>query len=574
MTQTQLDQHFMEIIMSQAENKPLSTTSLSISNFNLPSLHLLYDEIVVILKDSENHLSEFNDDASQAPLLLDSVDVLTQLSCIFDLIGLKGGQLLSTAIRLGLQTLYDNGHNNDTALIMDLSEAIMTLDRYVEFVLLHETIEPTLLLPIINKLHNHIHKDAIDATYFSDFGSSSVVIANPEQNYQPLSELNLDIELLTSAYRSGLGVALTQKSGLLTADAQQKLDAMSAACALIASQTSSLFWQAAEAAVTDLKHIIPLNISQKHTLIYLEQQFHHYLPVIDKRFADLVGFACQRDNKQAQKLREQYAINQLESPQRKQLERFLFGPNRAITDTLNDLIQQQINAIKEKADSYARGNTLSASAGQVTSIAESLAELSSTLQLLGLDDAATALGSAATAVTQWHTPTPKDVDHLLLALMLAENAATAMARRHTPGMTHLPMNNQHISLHQLDTSYATLAKESRSMIADIEQTMSDYLSDPNKDTAGFQNTPDMLRQIVGAMRFLQIPAAANLLSQLATHIEQRLADHASIDEQTLARIADVLMAVDYRLDSLENNRPVSKQSLDIALDSLNQLLAA
>ncbi|MGM8888772.1 hypothetical protein ACS8FD_22785, partial [Psychrobacter sp. 1U2] len=174
---------------------------------------------------------------------------------------------MSTAIAQGLQQLYDNNNNGDTALIMDLSEAIMTLDRYVEFVLLTETVEPTLLLPIINKLYAHSQQDTIDADCFSDFGSSSVIIANPEQNFKPLSELSLDSDLLTNAYRSGLNVVLA-KHAPLTADTQQKLDAMSAACAVIAAHTDSLFWQAATAVVTDIKDILPLNASQKHTLIY------------------------------------------------------------------------------------------------------------------------------------------------------------------------------------------------------------------------------------------------------------------------------------------------------------------
>ncbi|WP_350601739.1 hypothetical protein, partial [Pseudomonas sp. 65/3-MNA-CIBAN-0223] len=83
----------------------------------------------------------------------------------------------------------------------------MTLDRYVEFVLLTESVEPTLLLPIINKLNAHGQLAPIESDYFATFGSSSVIIANPEQNFQPLHELNLDSELLTYAYRSGLGIA-------------------------------------------------------------------------------------------------------------------------------------------------------------------------------------------------------------------------------------------------------------------------------------------------------------------------------------------------------------------------------
>lgn len=558
--------------MSQSKQTTLTTPALSVTNFNLPSLHLLHNEISVILRDTENHLSEFNDDKEQAPLLLDSISVLKQLSHIFELIELVSGQLLSHAIAQGLQQLYDDNSHN-TALIMDLSEAIMMLDRYVEFVLLTETVEPTLLLPIINKLHVHSQQAAIDASYFSSFGNSSVIIANPEQNFQALNELNLDSDLLSRAYRSGLNVLLTKQQAL-TAESQQKIKAMSAACALIAAHTSSLFWQAAAAATADIEAILPLSLSQKHTLIYLEQQFHHYLPAMDARFADLVSFACQRDNAHAQKLHIQYANNQIESTQREQMKRFLYGPNRAITDTLNDIIQNQISMVKEKVDSYARGDMLSSAAMQVDAIAAELTELSSALALLCLTDAAASLKTASDAILTWQTPTPEDFDSLLLALMHAENASITMAKMHTPGAIHLSVDNQHISLHQLDTAYHTLVEESRTAISSAEQAINDYLADSSRDLLNIENIPGMMHQVAGAIRFLQLPTAANVLSQLASNLEVRFESGQSIDERTLAHIADVIMAVDYRLEGFENNHPVSKKSLDVAQDSLSQLLAA
>lgn len=560
--------------MNQSEQIKLTAPTLSITDFNLPSLHLLHDEIIVTLKDTEIHLSEFNDDNSQAPLLLDSISVLQQLSCIFKLISLVGGEVLSTAIVNGLQQLHDNGDNNDTALIMDLSEAIMTLDRYVEFVLLTETVEPILLLPIINKLNAHRQETALATDYFTTFGSSSVVIANPEQNFQPLNELNLDSALLTYAYRSGLGVALLNQNGVVSQDAQQKLDAMSAACALIAAHTSSLFWQAATVAVTDIAAILPLNLSQKHTLIYLEQQFQSYLPVMDTRFADLVSFACQRDNEAAKQLCAQYAINQLEGPQLEQMKRFLFGPNRAITDTLNGIIQGQINTIKEDVDSYARGDSLNPVDMQTVKITGELVTLSSALQLLGLSDAATSLQTAASLVAKWRAPSPEDFDHLLLALMHAENATIAMAKMHTPGALYLPINNPRISLHQLNTAYDTLIQESRTAIASAEQAIDDYLAEPERDLLNIQNIPEMIRQVAGAVRFLQLPTPARMLSQLANYIQQHIENGKRIEDYTLAHIADVMMAVDYHLDGFEHNRPVSKQALDIGQQSLSELLAA
>lgn len=560
--------------MDQSAQMKLTAPTLSVTDFNLPSLHLLHDEIVVTLKDTETHLSEFNDDNTQAPLLLDSIIVLKQLSGIFKLISLVGAEALNTAIVNGLQRLYDNGDNNDVNLIMDLSEAIMTLDRYIEFVLLTESVEPTLLLPVINKLNAHGQHAPITADYFSAFGSSSVIIASPEKNFQPLHELGLNNELLTDAYRSGLGVALLNQDGTVSADAQQKLNAMGAACALIASKTSSLFWQAAAAATADIAAILPLTLSQKHTLIYLEQQFQSYLPVMDTRFADLVSFACQRDNKAAQHLREQYAQNRLEEPQLEQMRRFLFGPNRALTDTLNTMIQTQINTIKEEVDRYARGDSVNSAEMQTAKIIEDLATLGSALRLLGLSSAADSLRAAAEEVGRWQAPSPEDFDRLLLALMHAENATIAMAAMHTPGAIYLPLNNPHISLHQLNTANDTLIQESRTAIANAEQAINDYLAEPERDMLNIQNIPEMMRQVAGAVRFLQLPTSASMLSQLANYIEQRIESGRRIEDGTLACIADVIMAVDHHLDGFEHNRPVSKQALDVGQQSLSQLLAA
>lgn len=596
--------------MSRSEQSVLTTPMLSITNFDLPSLHLLHNEIIVTLKNAENHLSDFIDYSSRATLLMDSVDDLSQLSCIFDLISLKGGQILSLAIAEGLQQLYDNKDQMDTALIMDLSEAIMTLDRYIEFVLLTETIEPTLLLTIINKLLAYSEKPAINAESFADFGSSSVIIANPEKNFQSLNALDLDSEVLTNVYRSGLAILLANHDGIISIDDSKKLKAMSSACALIAGLSNSLFWQAATAAVTDIEALLPLSLSQKHTLIYLEQQFNSYLPVMDSRFADLVSFACKRDNEPAQKLREQYAINQLDLPQIEEMKRFLFGPNRAITDLLNDLIQEKISTVKDKVSSYARadstGITYSHSKSeQTTQIAASIAELSSALALLGLNDTATALKSAADAVKLWHNPSSTDFDYLLLALMKAENAAIAIAKRRTPGAISLSMNNQQISSHQLDTTYIALVKESRATITNAEQIMTQYsvdsrnlnssnssisnisisnISISNTDSSleskllALHDLPGMIRQVAGALQFLELTAAANMFSQLATYIQQHLdntsSENSTFNDSTFAYIADVLMAVDYRLESFEQNRPVNKRVLDVGQLSLSRLLAA
>ena len=158
--------------------------------------------------------------------------------------------------------------------------------------------------------------------------------------------------------------------------------------------------------------------------------------------------------------------------------------------------------------------------------------------------------------------------------MHAENATIAMAEMHTPGAIYLPLNNQHISLHQLNTSYDTLIQESRTAIASAEQAINDYLAEPERDMLNIQNIPGMMRQVAGALRFLHLPTPASMLGQLAIYIEKRIESGRRIEDDTLAYIADVIMAVDHHLDGFENHRPVSKQALDVGQQSLSHLLAA
>lgn len=138
-----------------------NSQKLTATNFDLPSLHLLRPEIAVTLHDAEMHLSEFNDDSSQAPLLLDSVDTLAQLAKVLRLIQLEEGYELANSLSAGLQKLYDERDRPNNDMMMDVSEGIMTLARYIEFVLLKETIEPSLLLPIINQLHSDLNQPKV-----------------------------------------------------------------------------------------------------------------------------------------------------------------------------------------------------------------------------------------------------------------------------------------------------------------------------------------------------------------------------------------------------------------------------
>ena len=557
-----------------------NSQKLTATNFDLPSLHLLRPEIAVTLHDAEMHLSEFNDDSSQAPLLLDSVDTLAQLAKVLRLIQLEEGYELANSLSAGLQKLYDERDqaNRDKAnndMMMDVSEGIMTLSRYIEFVLLKETIEPSLLLPIINQLHSDLNQPALQLSDLTGHKNSSIAIANPEQNYQPLKSLGIDPKKLVEAYRAGLSVALTAQSNQLSPKERDKLRAMQAACEMVSKRTDSLFWHAADAAVSDLAGILPLSNLQKRALIFVEQQFNDYLPVNDSRFADLVQFASSRDSQLALQVQHKFSDNTLDETQLTAMRRFLFGPDCEVTSTLNQLIQQEIDLIKSASDSYARQVNLNSSTDEIDSMAQRLHDLSNVFKTLNLNEVSAALNQQTGKVKTWTQPTPNDFDELLGTLMMAENAAINLAKSHTPGAVILPVYNQTISLHQIETAHNTLVQESRTAIATIETALNNYLNDADKDILHITPVPDIMRAISGACLFLNLPRQSQLLKRAATVLQNLIEQQGrELSEHELAKIADIVMSADYYLESLETNKPAGNHAMYVGYRSLQHMLVA
>lgn len=550
----------------------MSQPNSTATNFDLPSLHLLLEEIDVALKDAETHLSEFHDDEEQVDLLMDSAIVIEQLTAIFNLINFKGTSELALAISANLKKLHASGDNTNTELVMDISEGIMVLDRYIEFVLLKEVLEPSLLVPIINKLRAHLGETPLSSEQLA-YGTS-ISIINPARHYQSPTHLGLDIKPLVTAYRTGLGVVLTKTDNFLTPDESQKLTAMTSAIGKIAGLSDTLFWQAAAIAVQGLESKLPLSNDKKRTLIYLEQQLQQYQPLEDRRFADLVSLACSQNNQFATLARQKYGLGQASNDEQVVMKRFLFGPNREITDTLNILIQNEISTIKEKVDNLVRGSDTINNVS-TTEISEQIHSLALSMHLLGLDEAGVALKDASGRVKAWQTPKPEDFDILLADLMVAENASIFLAKTHTPGVIKLPLHNRNISLHQLDTAYDTIIKESRANIANVSGAIGDYINDANKESLHLQNTPEMLSQVAGAIHFLNAPKTAQMLTRLAEYLDDAvLKQRLVLSDRLLTEIADVVVAADYQLESHEQNRPLNKQVLHMGQHSLNRILAS
>ena len=558
----------------------MMTQITSSTNFDLPALHVLQNEIDAILKDAEIHLRDFYDDNNQAHLLMDSAQAFLQLAKVFDLIYFDGAALLANYLAKTYTKINQNSVNGeevDEALMIDVSEAIMLLDRYVEFVLLKETLEPALLLPIINKLREHLGQPTIDLQSLQQ-NSRCVVIHQPQDNFISLDNLDLDKKTLIDTYRLGLCTLLSHQNTALNGKAREKIQGMADVCQTIAKKTDVLFWQAAAVFTKNITQEMPLNHVKQRILIYIEQQLCSYLPTEDRRFAKMVSFARHKDSDFDALSREKYTINQLDQARFAQMHGFLFGPDHQITTTLNSLIQEDLESIKQQIDSYVRAEGRDMADDLSTpNIAQNIVKLSKALSLLKMPEASNALIDTAKQVNNWQSPNLEELDASLDKLMIAENAAIYMAKSHTPGALRLPIHNHRISLHQLDAAYEALVREAKINLSSIATELNNYLASSEPNSNLLKDTPEMIRQISGAMAFLRLPIISKQLKRLADKLEFDLLEKLNdLEKPQIIKIAeswaDILVAADIQLENFTNNHPISKQAIIAGERGISHLL--
>ncbi|MEC7118642.1 MAG: hypothetical protein VXW65_01910 [Pseudomonadota bacterium] len=554
---------------------PAPTTTAQPAHFDVASLHLVKPEIDLSLSQVESVLSVFVDDDQNTAGLMDAAESMSQIHGILRLLNLFGASELSGAMATLLKEIADKPAQTKEDRLAAIGEGLMVLHRYLEFVLLRETLLPHLLLPITNTLNQlaglpllregHFLTPHLNPQDLQNDGTTAAALTDP--NNAAL------IRFLHRMYRHGLNHILM---GNASADDYQLLQRAGYEMSRLAQGgASALYWQAAHSALTQLEACRPLTASRQRVLGLIERHFAQ--PQTQPQLADLTDVlalgAC-RDHAAADTLREQLQLQrQIATDQTSSdLARFLFGPNGEVIHTVNALVHGEINQIKLQIDSLIRGEPLEEG---ISGISERMVNLAYTLDMLNLGEAA---DQVRQQVEQEHVWSKADdqtsLNQLMDALMVAENAMTVLDKSYTSGTVMLPLNNMLISLHQLDEARATLVSESRGTVGMAMRSLMSYI-ESDHDMLHLDNVPVMLQTVSGAMTFLEAPRGSQILQRTAQFIARRFTpDQPPATPDELDRLADALVCIDYYLESIEVKKPAGEHPFTVGENSLTLLSQA
>jgi len=543
---------------------------------DVTALNLIKSEIDVSLMQIEGALSTFVEDNSNNGPLAECVVAMEQVYGALRLIDIHGASELAEVMFALVRQVNDLQEKTPDAYFSALGNGMMVLARYLEYVQIKAVNLPQLLIPTINEARQVLSLPILGEGYFLD------VPFLPDANITtPLAIDHAQAIALAKRIRLMYQIGTI---GLLRDQAQPvhlrlMRRALERATQLCTGKPLALLWWVGEAALEAFSQGVNVNPARKRLLAQLEQQLKLLvLPQGINQPIDMgvlanclavVGLA-----ETGAKVQEVQKVFELSSSCISQTQLHIqhdsmFGPGGSVIKTVAAVLKDEIAHIKDVLDVVARGSQQEEESYQT--VADDIRKSSQTLVMLGLNDVASTMRRQADSVKLWtDIPSEKELNILVDVLLQADNAVATLDKEMTPGAQTV-VNNNRISLHQLDEARTMLVAESRAGLSLVKRAVLSYLETNGEDPMHLSNIPATLQSTSGGLEFLLIPRGAQILRSAAGFMEAWSLSKKMPSMSVIETFADAIASVDYFLESLEVNKPVNENVFDIGEDSVAEL---
>lgn len=563
--------------MSESDTTQKTQSIRDGQHFDISSLYIVKSEIDASLTQVEAALNLYMADQSNTVGIFDSTEGMQQTTGVLKLLKMDGAVELSDAIRLMLVHISENPDSTDDNQITALSESLMTLSRYLEFVLLRETLSPQLLIPITNTMNRLLGKPMITEGGFLLHDINDGLIQN---NISTLVKPALSTEKTNDKDRKNLlRLFQTGLSGILQKKPQASDFAyMQKAVSHIAERepqsAEGLYWQLAQQIMSTLNPSTMMTDGRKRILVQMERRIARKSSAISRlsqtaAIADLLTMTAIAPQNYENIISTLGLTNKIKTDQEILNDKhFMFGPDQSVVHDVSQLAHQCIIKIKELVDLIVNQEQ---QPDGLTSLSEQLKELGHTLVLLTLDKAGQGLLEQASLVEKWSQhPDENQINSLMDCLLDSENAIILMEQTHTPGLVMSPFTNIKVSLHQLVEARSLIVAESRLDLTNVMHSLLAYL-DSEKDLQKIEGIAAICETVGGAMAFLNAPRGQAILQSAAKYINDKFSPDHQPDASSIANLTDAIVCVDYILEGLATKKPAGEQPYGYGESSLARL---
>lgn len=250
----------------------------------------------------------------------------------------------------------------------------------------------------------------------------------------------------------------------------------------------------------------------------------------------------------------------------------LSGRNRELLDTVGNAVKEELLRVKDALDLHLR------TGGEVAELQAQVAELGAVADTLGM----MGLGVARNVVVQQRDALRRivegnqQVDEGLLldiagALLYVDASLDDQVARLGADASNDDDVNANASAAEVRRTLEVLAHEA---IANFGAAREHFVAfiETNWDHGRLADVPQLLGEVGGALRILELPEPADYLDGVRRYIERELVAKQRVPSgRQLDTLADAMASLEYYLEALRERRPGRDEILDITRSSLETL---
>jgi hypothetical protein len=536
-------------------------------HFDPTALLIIKNEVDNSIKLVESAVSTLAEDQSLPFGIDDALNQFEQCAQVLALIDMQSLAKIAQYSAELMRKIMGNPAQINTQEVIALSEGTTMLKRYIEFICLREVKIPQFLLDTLNRLEIVLGKPI---THEGQHIESLLDCITPDFQLPQAPTLEKS-KYVHRLYKLSLNKMIKQDE---TEFDLQAIKLVGAYLAGLAENTpSKQYWNLVHVAFNQMDHLL-LNDPRLRTLVSIERNMAQYFNAPDRfkaslsDLANILSLCISQEDDAAQHIRNQLNIgdDHLTDTQLQFFSRHLYGPDFDTMHTISELVTSEMAQIRNDIEYNYQNMT----AEKTLELQQKLKNLANIFKVLNLNEAFNDLSRQASLLNDAEVLKDEGfAQQLMNCILSAMNSIGVLERHHTSSRLQLRVNNMNISLDRLDEAHEALLNEAKTQVDLSSQILVQYAQDNN--LAAVENIPTQLREIGGALLFLNAEVGQTALRTAADFIQQQIETSGSINLEHLNHTLDTLASADMMIDNLKYKQPVLQSMFNVALQSSEKL---
>ncbi|WP_066963802.1 hypothetical protein [Microbulbifer sp. Q7] len=551
---------------------------------NLTSVSLVKDELVASIEGAAAHLDQFAADHANKAALEKSIQGLRQVTGVLQMIQLKAAELLAQEMLVAMGDLLQDRQQSPEELLEGVGTAFYVLTRYLDFVQNRATPRPELLVPYINNLRLSRAQAPVPESQFLRCRLDANVPGAVSSAVMS-EDLKTFVRRFRHMYQVGLLALLKGKpSGPAYTMMARALQRIASVCA---GRPNGKLWSVAGSALSAMASREML-VNRQRVMVFsmLDRRLRNICregdaaldqpapPVLIKEC--LYWLALAGPSEQGERLLQVFGIKPLpyREPELERDRASLGGPGATAIAAVANALDEELSGVRRMLDD---AETLgSADLDEEGGLVETLRRIANTLVLLNFrrigENLAGSLSAYRTCAHTGGRAADNALQQLTNQILAVDSTIRALRQSGSIELDETGQADIAPERSQLAEAELAVLKEAEAGLSLIKRALGSY-ADSGFDHGHIRNVSTTLNSVRGGLVVVGLARAAAVVERL-THFVDAVIDQKNVApavEQSLEIFADAIISLEYYLGEVKLHRQADKQSLDLAVESLEAL---